>query len=85
MGFFKEEGRWGDWYWGRIIWVSALVFLPTCVSTCNWGNNFEYSKGTRAGVINKFSEKGIVWKTYEGQIALEGIVSTGESVGANVW
>ena len=42
-------------------------------------------KGTRVGVINKFSEKGTFWKTNEGQLALEGIVSSGNQVGANVW
>ncbi len=36
-------------------------------------------------MINKISKKGFVWKTYEGQMALEGIVSNGESVGANTW
>ena len=36
-------------------------------------------------MINKISEKGLFWKTYEGQMALEGIVSENNSVGANVW
>lgn len=48
-------------------------------------NEYTYSEGTRVGVINKFSKKGTFWKTYEGQMALEGIVSSGDSVGANVW
>ena len=49
------------------------------------GNNIEYSEGIRTGMINKLSEKGLFWKTYEGQMALEGIVSGNNSVGANVW
>ena len=36
-------------------------------------------------MVNKMSKKGLFWKTYEGQMALEGIVSSGESMGANVW
>lgn len=36
-------------------------------------------------MINKFSKKGLIWKTYEGQMALEGITSSDSYVGANVW
>jgi len=49
------------------------------------GNNITYSEGVRVGMINKFSNRGLFWKTYEGEMALEGIVSGGNSVGANVW
>lgn len=44
-----------------------------------------YSEGARVGVINKFSRKGIVFKTHEGEMALEGVSSTGTTVGMNVW
>ncbi len=68
---------------GLLLGVTGLfVVLPT---TCGVLNNYEYSKGTRVGVINKFSERGTFWKTWEGQLALEGIVSSGNNVGANVW
>lgn len=49
------------------------------------GNNIKYSEGTRTGMINKISNKGLVWKTYEGELALEGIVSDGKASTANVW
>lgn len=35
--------------------------------------NFTYSEGSRAGVIIKFSKKGYVFKTYEGELNLGGI------------
>ncbi len=60
--------------------VSLLV-----VAGCNIGNNIEYSNGGRVGVINKFTKKGLIWKTYEGEMALEGIVSSGGAMGANIW
>lgn len=68
--------------WGRsLVLASAMI----------WGayqgiaNRIEYSHGERTGMINKVSKKGLFWKTYEGQMALEGIVSGDNSVGANVW
>ena len=61
------------------------VTVGVTVGGCASCNNYDYSDGVRVGVINKSSKKGYVWKTYEGQMALEGIVSTGETVGANVW
>jgi hypothetical protein len=36
-----------------------------------------YSNGSRVGKIIKFSQKGLVFKTYEGQLSL-GAVSTGD-------
>jgi hypothetical protein len=68
---------------------TALAGLIAC--TLLWtgwktiANNIEYSKGARVGMINKFSEKGLIWKKYDGQLALEGIVSNSNAVGANVW
>ena len=63
----------------------TTALLAGCPVACYSLNDYTYSEGTRVGVINKFSKKGTFWKTYEGQIALEGIVSSGSHVGANVW
>ena len=43
------------------------------------------SDGSRAGVIQKFSRKGLFNKSWEGQLLLGGIVSDGEHSTANVW
>mgnify|MGYP001567559302 CR=1 FL=1 len=50
-----------------------------------FGNNTLYSEGERVGVINKFSKGGFPWKTYNGQLSLEGRTSTGDYTGAGVW
>ncbi len=67
-------------------WARTLALSGTLAYVgCQWvGNDLQYSEGIRTGMINKFSEKGLAWKTYEGQMALEGIVG-GRTVGANVW
>lgn len=82
MGIFTD--RYGYHIkWGRVLAAGALVVAAT-VKGCGSCNDYEYGEGTRTGVINKVSKKGFIWKTYEGQMALEGIVG-GQNVGANVW
>jgi hypothetical protein len=49
-----------------IILVPVLLFAAWTAVTLN----FSYSKGERAGFIQKFSQKGWVCKTWEGEIAM---------------
>jgi len=37
---------------------------------------FTYSEGYRAGLLQKFSNKGVVFKTYEGELILSSVSST---------
>jgi uncharacterized membrane protein YozB (DUF420 family) len=37
---------------------------------------FTYSEGLRAGLLQKFSNKGVVFKTYEGELILSSVAST---------
>jgi len=39
---------------------------------------YTYSKGYRAGLLQKFSNKGIIFKTYEGELILSSVASTRE-------
>jgi len=77
-----------DWSFGKVLVTGAAVvavctlLIGGCGAVCN---NWEVSKGERTGMVNKVSRKGYFWKTYEGQMALEGISSSGGSVGANTW
>ena len=70
-------GRWAR----TIVLASALIWG----GYQGIGNNIEYSKGQKVGVVNKISEKGVIWKTKEGQLSLEGRTSTGDYTGAGVW
>jgi hypothetical protein len=50
-------------------WVVALLILATVVYLVvifNWS----YSDGDRAGYLQKFSRKGWICKTYEGELAM---------------
>lgn len=48
------------------------LYLLTTVSTKLLFNQptLHYSEGERIGVLRKFSKKGLIWKTYEGELML---------------
>lgn len=52
--------------------VLALVGLPLILFTLYLGLMFawSYSEGERAGILQKFSHKGWLCKTYEGELAM---------------
>jgi hypothetical protein len=57
------------WPW---ILVGALVVLPALVFAA-WAAitlSYSYSKGERAGYIQKLSQKGWICKTWEGELAM---------------
>ena len=53
-------------------WLVGIVLLLVGGSSLySWVTlKFEYSNGDRAGVLQKFSRKGWICKTYEGELAL---------------
>lgn len=48
----------------------ATIFGVPIVKTCG-GMNIEYSEGARTGVPYKISKKGLIWKTWEGDLSLQ--------------
>ncbi len=46
---------------------------------------FTYSEGSRTGLLLKFSHKGYVFKTWEGQLNLGGVSQQGGSILNNMW
>ena len=58
-----------------ILTLLALVLLPVVVVGI-WTSatlGFSYSKGERAGYLQKLSDKGWVCKTWEGELALQNL------------
>jgi hypothetical protein len=53
-----------SWLWGSLIGALVLIGLYTMFML--W---FSYSEGERAGVLQKFSKRGWICKTYEGEVA----------------
>lgn len=60
-----QQGGWARALLLAVLTVVALAILWTWF-TLSWS----YSDGERAGVLQKFSRKGWVCKTYEGELAL---------------
>lgn len=52
----------------------AVLCLCVCVAVVGikacGGLNVEYSEGTRSGIIQKVSKKGLIWHTWEGELNL---------------
>jgi hypothetical protein len=54
-------------YFARFVLIATVVIaLVVLVLT-----NYNYSEGTRAGFVIKVSKKGVVFKTWEGQLNLQ--------------
>jgi hypothetical protein len=51
-----------------IIVVIGVIFIY-------WKYFYTYSEGYRAGLLQKFSHKGVIFKTYEGEIILSSVSS----------
>ncbi len=60
----KKVGYWGVF----IIMVAFAAFIYFKYA-------FTYSKGYRSGLLQKFSEKGLIFKTYEGELILSSVQS----------
>ena len=56
----------------KIIWITVL-FLIIGWFIYYFICGITYSKGTRSGILTKVSEKGFVFKTFEGELNVGGI------------
>lgn len=64
--------------WGLIVLVvSFLLYFAIC--------SYTYSEGQRSGVLLKFSKKGFVFKTYEGEINAGFINTRSVNLAANLF
>jgi len=57
-----------------IKWLLILIIIFG-VSLIYWKYFYTYSEGYRAGLLQKFSNKGAIFKTYEGEIILSSVSS----------
>lgn len=57
-----------------LYWTLGFVLLLVA-ALIYWKFYFTYSEGNRAGLLQKFSHKGNIFKTYEGEMILSSIES----------
>jgi len=59
----------------KFLWITLSVCLVILAIFIYWKFYFTYSEGSRVGLLQKFSYKGNVFKTYEGELILSSIES----------
>ena len=58
---------------GKIIAIIVIILLLVLAGYVYWNYYFTYSDGERFGLLQKFSRKGNVFKTYEGEMILSSV------------
>jgi hypothetical protein len=58
-----------------MFWVTFLILI-LAAAFIYWKYFFTYSEGYRAGLLQKFSHKGNIVKTYEGEMILSSVISS---------
>ncbi|MBV6655079.1 MAG: hypothetical protein KI786_15040 [Mameliella sp.] len=72
-------------------WIKRFFFILLTLAILGgagylWVCNWTYSQGTRAGTLIKISNKGVVFKTYEGQLNLGGFrQNASDGLTGNIW
>lgn len=69
MKFQFQLSRKAKWIIAGVVVAPILVFALYTWSALTWS----YSKGDRAGYVQKFSRKGWICKTWEGELAMVNI------------
>lgn len=69
----------------KLLLILVLIIILGTVGFFAWAN-FTTSSGNRAGILIKFSQKGYVFKTYEGELNQGGINPIpGNTMVNNMW
>jgi hypothetical protein len=59
----------------KVIKWLLIIIVVLGISMFYWKYFYTYSEGYRAGLLQKFSHKGAIFKTYEGEIILSSVSS----------
>lgn len=71
---------------GKRVFAGLVMLAIVGVLGYLWVCNWTYSEGSRAGYLVKVSRKGVVFKTYEGQLNLGNYQMPGQSPAlGNMW
>ncbi len=76
-GLFKKLKRW----FFILLGIAIVLSIITGAVAVFWN----YSVGYRAGTPIKFSKKGYVFKTYEGQLSVGSLSNDGGGIGTDIW
>lgn len=70
-GKYHKTMQLSDWLtiigvFGGLALIVALILVKLC-----GGLNIPFSDGQRTGLVYKISKKGIIWKTWEGEMSMQ--------------
>lgn len=57
----------------KVLYISGFFIVILLAVFVYWRYFYTYSEGYRAGLLQKFSRKGVVFKTYEGELILSSV------------
>jgi len=60
----------------KYLYLTLAFFILIVGIYVYWSFFFTYSDGTRTGLLQKFSRKGTIFKTYEGELILSSVQSS---------
>ena len=60
----------------KFLGITITIIVIVLAGFVYWHYYFTYSEGNRTGLLQKFSHKGNLFKTYEGELILSSIQST---------
>jgi hypothetical protein len=64
----------------------VLILIAGCAGGCEMLNRTTYIKGSRVGYIVKFAERGLFWKSYQGEVNMGGVLNGSMGgVAPSVW
>lgn len=69
----------------RQIKIAAAGIVVVAVASVLFMMYANYSTGVRAGVPTKFSRKGVIFKTYEGELNVGGVTNSPEGAIPTTW
>ena len=52
-----------------------LLLIAGCGAGCEIMNRTTYIEGSRVGYIVKFAERGLLWKSYQGEVNMGGVLN----------
>jgi hypothetical protein len=61
------------------IWIPVLLIIGISFFVY-WNYYNTFSEGNRSGILQKFSKKGNIFKTYEGELVMSSITTTGNTM-----